>query len=814
MKPIIKKLTTILTGGSLILVGFFLISNIVLAASGTIDSTDKYAWGENIGWINFGTSEGDVEVSDSELTGYAWGENVGWISLNCSNTDSCATVDYKVENDDNGNLFGYGWGENVGWINFDPQYGGVIIQSSGEFTGYAWGENTGWVVFNCSTTDSCAAVDYKVKTDWVPQLARAQCENGLDDDGDGKIDYPADPGCSSASDNDETDLGGGGVSIGGGVPTFPYRITINNGDKYSNQRIVILTLEAGSDIERIAVSNSSDFINIGQEPFAAVKEWDLCGVKTECPAGEYAVYVKFYDRYGLVSSIYSDSIILDYSYAPEELEPKEEAAIPEEAEAPAPVAPPPAVEPTAPPLVPRAEEPGGLAKKVLDLLPDFLKKLLPTTGVESGRPPIIGRLAELLPDFLRITPKKLKSPEIPLEKIVSLEAPLAMKGQWELLEREPVEAFVFAPLPPSIEKLIQKFPKLGKTFSEVGINKITDIRKLEAAQLSLPGLTETIGLPTSRVEPGKFALPGGIPLAQLSPQIKQRMPAEIIFAKTGGELIDFNITLTVDEKGQPQQRIITVAGRTLTLAVKPEAPARSVIGYLVFSKRHYSEAGFRATVDSALSSLFFAKPVFAEQKFEEITIEKKLVLMEFEYTDPDEDGIYTAEIQAPVVDGEYEIITLIDYIDPDLGRRKLSLVAVVDPEGYIFEKFGDKEIRVPGAIVSIYWLNPETKQYELWPAREYQQENPQVTDVTGRYSFLVPEGFYYINADAAGYLPYEGKPFQVKEGRGVHFNIEVKTKYWWLKIFDWKSVILIIVILFLLYNFYRDKKRDKLLNKN
>lgn len=32
-----------------------------------------------------------------------------------------------------------------------------------------------------------------------------QCANGLDDDLDGKIDFPEDPGCESEEDNDETD---------------------------------------------------------------------------------------------------------------------------------------------------------------------------------------------------------------------------------------------------------------------------------------------------------------------------------------------------------------------------------------------------------------------------------------------------------------------------------------------------------------------------------------------------------------------------------------------------------------------------------
>ena len=34
-----------------------------------------------------------------------------------------------------------------------------------------------------------------------------ECEDGIDNDGDGLVDYPSDPGCTSASDNDETNVG-------------------------------------------------------------------------------------------------------------------------------------------------------------------------------------------------------------------------------------------------------------------------------------------------------------------------------------------------------------------------------------------------------------------------------------------------------------------------------------------------------------------------------------------------------------------------------------------------------------------------------
>ena len=44
-----------------------------------------YAWGENIGWVNFDTSSAGSDrarlIYNNRLAGFAWGENIGWISL-------------------------------------------------------------------------------------------------------------------------------------------------------------------------------------------------------------------------------------------------------------------------------------------------------------------------------------------------------------------------------------------------------------------------------------------------------------------------------------------------------------------------------------------------------------------------------------------------------------------------------------------------------------------------------------------------------------------------------------------------------------
>ena len=85
-----------------------------------------------------------------------------------------------------------------------------------------------------------------VKSDVVPP--RTQCNDGIDNDGDGLVDYPDDPGCESSRDGDEANPGeGGGFDIqfmkgtritpegvdvalcafGGTVRSFPIDITLN-----------------------------------------------------------------------------------------------------------------------------------------------------------------------------------------------------------------------------------------------------------------------------------------------------------------------------------------------------------------------------------------------------------------------------------------------------------------------------------------------------------------------------------------------------------------------------------------------------------
>lgn len=160
----------------------FLVGSVIalpmMAFALSIDTSNQYAWGENIGWLNWGTTEGAIVMpaGGGPLTGYVWSENMGWISLNCSNTSSCATVNYTTYSTGTA-LAGYAYGENIGWISWNCSntsscgtvaYGVGYDPATRTFSGYAYGENVGWISMNCSNTSSCGTVSFAVLTSPTP----------------------------------------------------------------------------------------------------------------------------------------------------------------------------------------------------------------------------------------------------------------------------------------------------------------------------------------------------------------------------------------------------------------------------------------------------------------------------------------------------------------------------------------------------------------------------------------------------------------------------------------------------------------------
>ena len=142
------------------------------ASEGNIDTSNKYAWSENAGWLNFRPTNAGVTAHGTYLFGYAWAENIGWIKLGsgAGPYDNNSSTNWGVNRDSGtGALSGYAWSEIAGWVNFNSTNSQVIINTAtGSFDGYAWSENVGWVHFKYDDPAYNVAVIAPIITSFTP----------------------------------------------------------------------------------------------------------------------------------------------------------------------------------------------------------------------------------------------------------------------------------------------------------------------------------------------------------------------------------------------------------------------------------------------------------------------------------------------------------------------------------------------------------------------------------------------------------------------------------------------------------------------
>ena len=96
------------------------------AGQTNIDDSQKFAWSENLGWLNWRDANGGengVRVRPTFLAGFIWSENTGWISLGSGapshrvghHNDAADSSHFAVNIDPaTSDLFGLAWGENIG----------------------------------------------------------------------------------------------------------------------------------------------------------------------------------------------------------------------------------------------------------------------------------------------------------------------------------------------------------------------------------------------------------------------------------------------------------------------------------------------------------------------------------------------------------------------------------------------------------------------------------------------------------------------------------------------------------------------------
>jgi len=161
---------------SKIIIFSLLLVPLAARTAATIDPANKYAYGANIGWMDWrGDTNNGAVIGEFVCSGYIYSANVGWINLGSGSPingiqyQNLSASDFGVNNDGLGNLRGYAYGANIGWINFENTGAPRVDLLTGKLGGYVWSANCGWISLS-------NAVAY-VQTDTIAP--------GADTDGDG-----------------------------------------------------------------------------------------------------------------------------------------------------------------------------------------------------------------------------------------------------------------------------------------------------------------------------------------------------------------------------------------------------------------------------------------------------------------------------------------------------------------------------------------------------------------------------------------------------------------------------------------------------
>jgi hypothetical protein len=242
----------------------------------TINALNKYAYGANIGWLDWhGNITSGAVVGEYVCSVYIYAANVGWLHLGNSTPangihyQNNSATDYGVNHDGLGNLRGYAYGANIGWVNFENLGGPKIDLVSGRLSGFVYGANVGWI----SLSNAVAFV----QTDFI--------QPGADSDADGIPDA-----WELQRTTNLTTLGAGGDRDGDGVPdTSEYLADTNPLEATSKLLITLFTPAPDGTSAQIAwTSTLTRHYQIQKRPDLTpvrTSAWVDSGLGTQLPDG-------------------------------------------------------------------------------------------------------------------------------------------------------------------------------------------------------------------------------------------------------------------------------------------------------------------------------------------------------------------------------------------------------------------------------------------------------------------------------------------------------------------------------------------------
>lgn len=136
-------------------------------ANTSINVTNKYAYGANVGWMDWrGDTNNGAVIGEFVCSGFIYSANVGWINLgsgaptNGIQYKNLGATDFGINHDGVGNLRGFAYGANIGWINFEANGAPKVNLKNGTLSGFIYSANCGWISLSNATAH--------VQTDTIP----------------------------------------------------------------------------------------------------------------------------------------------------------------------------------------------------------------------------------------------------------------------------------------------------------------------------------------------------------------------------------------------------------------------------------------------------------------------------------------------------------------------------------------------------------------------------------------------------------------------------------------------------------------------
>ncbi len=238
----------------------------------SINVTNRFAYGANLGWIDDrGDTNHGAVIGEFVCSGYLYSANAGWIHLgsnapaNGIQYQNNSATDYGVNHDGQGNLRGFAYGANIGWVNFESNGAPKVDLRTGKLSGSIYSANCGWL----SLSNSFAVV----QTDSIPGGTDSNA-NGLPDAWERL--YFGTQGVNPAGDPDGDGMSNLEEFLAGTNPT-------NSSDKL---RITAFNTSSGGSFATLTWSSVlTRYYFIEQATNAAAPIWQDSGLGSIPPAG-------------------------------------------------------------------------------------------------------------------------------------------------------------------------------------------------------------------------------------------------------------------------------------------------------------------------------------------------------------------------------------------------------------------------------------------------------------------------------------------------------------------------------------------------